>query len=249
MNETARKGVVEVDGTLRIVPRRYWFLPYSWFLPSAVPLEGTVTMHIKSWNDKVARVQERFFNIPTIIPVPVRWLVGWAVGTAGVLSEPALAQLYDWYSAGYSGVQGGVEQALQSAPVAAAVEKAEGLRGSVAEGVQAAKAKVLEGETFPGVRASSDKDIDEYVRRTVHSGNALVGTCAMGASAAAGAVVSSADLKVFGVAGLRVVDASVIPTLPGGQTGAATVMVAERAAALLLGKAAIASARQQPVAV
>jgi choline dehydrogenase-like flavoprotein len=55
----------------------------------------------------------------------------------------------------------------------------------------------------------------------------------MGASAAEGAVVSSQDLRVFGVEGLRVVDASVVPHIPGGQTGAVTVMVAERAAALL----------------
>jgi choline dehydrogenase-like flavoprotein len=55
----------------------------------------------------------------------------------------------------------------------------------------------------------------------------------MGTSAADGAVVSSSDLKVFGVEGLRVVDASVVPQIPGGQTGAVTVMVAERAAALL----------------
>ncbi|PNW75136.1 hypothetical protein CHLRE_12g514200v5 [Chlamydomonas reinhardtii] len=108
--------------------------------------------------------------------------------------------------------------------------------------------KYLQEETFPGERASSDKDLEEYIRRTVHSGNALVGTAAMGASPAAGAVVSSADLKVFGVEGLRVVDASVLPRIPGGQTGAATVMVAERAAALLRGQATIAPSRQ-PVAV
>ncbi|GLC45037.1 hypothetical protein PLESTB_001461800 [Pleodorina starrii] len=108
--------------------------------------------------------------------------------------------------------------------------------------------KYLQEETFPGERASSDKDIEEYVRRTVHSGNALVGTCAMGTSPSSGAVVSSAELKVFGVDGLRVVDASVLPHIPGGQTGAATVMVAERAAALLAGQTTIA-ARREPVPV
>ncbi len=56
----------------------------------------------------------------------------------------------------------------------------------------------------------------------------------MGPSAEAGAVVSQRDLRVFGVDGVRVVDASVIPILPGGQTGAPTVMVAERAAAMLV---------------
>lgn len=57
----------------------------------------------------------------------------------------------------------------------------------------------------------------------------------MGTSAADGAVVSSSDLSVFGVEGLRVVDAAVVPRIPGGQTGAVTVMVAERAAAMLTG--------------
>lgn len=61
-----------------------------------------------------------------------------------------------------------------------------------------------------------DSALDEYIRSTLHSGNAIVGTCKMGASAAEGAVVDS-QLRVHGVAGLRVVDASVIPILPGAQ--------------------------------
>ena len=59
-----------------------------------------------------------------------------------------------------------------------------------------------------------DASIDEYIRSTLHSGNAIVGTCKMGASAEDGAVVDS-QLRVHGVAGLRVVDASVIPIIPG----------------------------------
>lgn len=76
----------------------------------------------------------------------------------------------------------------------------------------------------------------------MHSGNALVGTCAMGS------VVDAADLGVRGVAGLRVVDASVLPRIPGGQTGAATVMVAERAAAAMTAGQPLAPKRT-PVAV
>ena len=48
-----------------------------------------------------------------------------------------------------------------------------------------------------------------------------------------GGVVSPESLKVHGVEGLRVVDSSVIPRIPGGQTGAPVVMVAERAAAMI----------------
>lgn len=61
-----------------------------------------------------------------------------------------------------------------------------------------------------------DASLDEYIRSTLHSGNAIVGTCKMGASAAEGAVVDS-QLRVHGIAGLRVVDASVIPIIPGAR--------------------------------
>eukprot|EP00887_Chlorella_sp_A99_P006628 scaffold3.g6628.t1 len=95
----------------------------------------------------------------------------------------------------------------------------------------------LEGELFPGAGVKTEDEVEAYIRGTVHSSNAIVGTARMGASAANSVV--DAELKVHGVAGLRVVDASVIPVIPGGQTGAPVVMIAERAAALLLGQAAV----------
>jgi choline dehydrogenase-like flavoprotein len=58
----------------------------------------------------------------------------------------------------------------------------------------------------------------------------------MGLSPADGSVVSADNFKVFGTSGLRVIDSSLLPKLPGGQAGAPTVMIAERAAALLNGK-------------
>lgn len=60
----------------------------------------------------------------------------------------------------------------------------------------------------------SDAELDDYIRTTLHSGNALVGTCALGLAPEKGAVVD-ADLKVYGVKGLRVADSSVIPHIPG----------------------------------
>ena len=60
----------------------------------------------------------------------------------------------------------------------------------------------------------SDEDMNDYIRRTLHSGNALVGTCAMGTSPQSGAVVDP-DLRVYGVEGLRVADSSIIPIIPG----------------------------------
>lgn len=62
----------------------------------------------------------------------------------------------------------------------------------------------------------SDDELDNYIRTTLHSGNALVGTCALGLAPEKGAVVD-ADLKVYGVKGLRVADSSVIPHIPGKQ--------------------------------
>jgi choline dehydrogenase-like flavoprotein len=92
---------------------------------------------------------------------------------------------------------------------------------------------------------SADADLEAYARRTAVSGNALVGTCRMGAAPTDGSVVSSNDFSLWGVSGLRVVDASVIPNIPGGQTGAATVMLAERAAAALTGSNVVAPAGAQ----
>eukprot|EP00892_Ulva_mutabilis_P011334 jgi/Ulvmu1/8573/UM045_0015.1 len=91
---------------------------------------------------------------------------------------------------------------------------------------------LIEEELHPGAADESDEALDAYIARSMHSGNALVGTCALG-DRAAGGVVSPADFSVHGVAGLRVVDSSVMPRIPGGQTGAPTVMIAERAASML----------------
>lgn len=96
-------------------------------------------------------------------------------------------------------------------------------------------AEYLTVEGFPGPDVQDDDQLEAYIRRTAHSGNALVGTCKMGRAPSDGSVVDSRDLTVFGVDGLRVVDASVMPSIPGGQTGAPVVMLAERAAELLVG--------------
>jgi len=85
-------------------------------------------------------------------------------------------------------------------------------------------------EVYPGIDVQSDAEIDEYIRNTVHTANALVGTCKMGSGKDC---VVSPDLKVIGVNGVRVADSSTIPIIPGGQTATPTVMIAERAAAFL----------------
>jgi choline dehydrogenase len=80
-------------------------------------------------------------------------------------------------------------------------------------------------------QSDSDADILDFVQRHAHTVFHPVGTCAMGA-------VVDAELRVYGVEGLRVVDASVMPTIPRGNTNAPTIMVAEKAADSIRGLAA-----------
>jgi choline dehydrogenase-like flavoprotein len=87
-------------------------------------------------------------------------------------------------------------------------------------------------EIFPGADAAADADITAFIRRKAETIYHPVGTCRMGNDA--DAVVDS-ELRVRGIAGLRLVDASVMPCLPGGNTNAPTIMIAERAADLIAG--------------
>lgn len=90
-------------------------------------------------------------------------------------------------------------------------------------------------EVAPGPGVRSDEELADYVRRTASTVHHPVGTCRMGPD---GASVVDAQLRVHGVPGLRVVDASVFPGIVGGNTNAAVVMVAEKAADLLRGRPA-----------
>jgi choline dehydrogenase len=94
------------------------------------------------------------------------------------------------------------------------------------------------GETLPGPDVRTDEEIIAWVRRVAQTGLHPTGTCRMGSSDSA--VVSPADLRVHGVEGLRVVDASVFPSVPNTQTYAATLMVAEKASDLILGRTPLA---------
>lgn len=96
-------------------------------------------------------------------------------------------------------------------------------------------ANEVEDEVKPGKDASDDAALRNYLRDTADSLYHAVGTCAMGADPAS---VTTPELRVRGVAALRVVDASVMPLVPSGNTTAAVLMIAERAADLLLGRGA-----------
>lgn len=86
-------------------------------------------------------------------------------------------------------------------------------------------------ELAPGASIQSDDELDEYLRATAVSDIHAVGTCRMGHDPLA---VVDPHLRIHGIAGLRVVDASVMPRVPGGNTNVPTMMVAEKAADLIL---------------
>jgi choline dehydrogenase-like flavoprotein len=75
--------------------------------------------------------------------------------------------------------------------------------------------------------AHTDEELTQHIRSRADTIYHPVGTCKMGVDAMA---VVDAQLRVHGIEGLRVVDASVMPTLIGGNTNAPTIMMAERAA-------------------
>jgi choline dehydrogenase len=92
-------------------------------------------------------------------------------------------------------------------------------------------------ETRPGSRVESDGELNEFIRATCATAFHPVGTCRMGSDTLA---VVDAQLRVRGVEALRVVDASVMPTLMGGNPNGPTMMIAEKAADIILGRPALA---------
>jgi choline dehydrogenase len=92
--------------------------------------------------------------------------------------------------------------------------------------------ELIEAEIRPGADVIDDAALRDYVRRTADSLYHAVGTCAMGADASS---ATTPELRVRGVEALRVVDASVMPLVPSGNTTAAVLMIAERAADLVRG--------------
>jgi choline dehydrogenase len=89
-------------------------------------------------------------------------------------------------------------------------------------------------EIQPGAQVESDAEIDKWVSENVESAYHPAGSCRMGTSDDPMNVVD-ADCRVHGLENLRVIDASVFPTLPNGNINAPVIMVAEKMADAILG--------------
>jgi len=93
--------------------------------------------------------------------------------------------------------------------------------------------ELVGAEKTPGEEVQGDAELDAYLRDFCYVGQHPVGTCAMGLGAMS---VVDSELRVIGIEGLRVADASVMPTVPGGNTMLPSIMVGEKAADLIRGQ-------------
>jgi choline dehydrogenase len=106
--------------------------------------------------------------------------------------------------------------------------------------------KMCKGEILPGDAVRTENDLRDFIRASVGTLYHPVGTCAMGGDSVVAvsrqASAVDTELRVRGIAGLRVVDASVMPTVPRGNTNAPVIAIAERAGDLIVGRAPLAPA-------
>jgi len=101
-------------------------------------------------------------------------------------------------------------------------------------------AQLVKNELLPGPALQTDAELDAALRRSVGTAMHPTSTCAMGVDADA---VVDAELRVRGLERLRVIDASVMPTIVGGNTNAPVIMIAEKASDLILGRPPLPPAR------
>ena len=94
---------------------------------------------------------------------------------------------------------------------------------------------MIDREIFPGPDVMSDEALAAHCRRTVKTNYHPVGTCRMGRETDRDAVVTP-DLKVRGIEGLRIVDASIMPTITSGNTNAPVLAIADKAVDIMMGR-------------
>jgi len=95
------------------------------------------------------------------------------------------------------------------------------------------QARIVGAEIRPGAALRTDAELENYIRDAAQVTQHPVGTCTMGVGPNA---VVDPQLRVRGIEGLRVADASIMPTVPGGNTNAAVIMVAEKASDHIRGR-------------
>jgi choline dehydrogenase len=91
----------------------------------------------------------------------------------------------------------------------------------------------VRGESVPGSALQSDEELDAFLSRAAGASAHPTGTCMMGVREDA---VVDPELRVRGIAGLRVADASIMPTIPGAGTYATSIVIGEKAADLIVGR-------------
>ncbi|MEH2252210.1 GMC family oxidoreductase [Nostoc sp.] len=100
-------------------------------------------------------------------------------------------------------------------------------------------------EVAPGANVQSDAALEAYIRNVCGTVFHPIGTCKMGTDSMA---VVDPELRVYGVQGLRVVDASIMPTLITGHTNAPTIMIGEKAADLIKAAGSVSNQAQKAIA-
>lgn len=119
----------------------------------------------------------------------------------------------------------------------------EGFRRARIVGEQKALDPYRRSEVNPGEKARTDEEIDAFVRRTALTAHHPAGTCKMGTDETA---VCGPDLRVRGVEGLRVCDASVMPDLVSAHINACVLMIGEKGADLIRGREALSHDTTEP---
>ncbi|MEH1807442.1 MAG: GMC oxidoreductase [Nostoc sp.] len=100
-------------------------------------------------------------------------------------------------------------------------------------------------EVAPGADVTDDVALEAYIRENCGTVFHPIGTCKMGTDSMA---VVDSQLRVYGVEGLRVVDASIMPTLNTGHTNAPTIMIGEKAADLIKAAGSVSKPAQKAIA-
>jgi choline dehydrogenase len=100
-------------------------------------------------------------------------------------------------------------------------------------------APYFDGDVLPGPEAQNDDELLDYARQYGSTSYHLIGTARMGPATDRTAVVDD-QLRVHGLTGLRVVDASIMPNMPSANTYCSTMMIAEKAADMIRGRPALA---------